>query len=123
MYHAQVYVGAGGSSSREGRYGLEAGGGSPLTGNPGQLYPQGGYHTRPMDGPPGVEEGGPPRVGDGGLPGSGGGGDDANLALQENSMLLPMNGSLKGTAPAIFGGNRKNMMKFTQELMLYCIIN
>jgi hypothetical protein len=39
--------------------------------------------------------------------------------------ILPhsANGSLKGTAPSIFDGNRKNTKQFTQEFTLYRMIN
>jgi hypothetical protein len=97
---------------------------SALTGNLGQLYLQGGFCPRLPDGPSRVG-GGLPEAGGGGLPAAGKGDeeDDANPTLQENPLLLPMNGSLKGTTPVIFNGNRKNMKKFTQEFALYCMIN
>jgi hypothetical protein len=43
--------------------------------------------------------------------------------VPQAGVLLSANGSLKGTAPAIFDGNRKNTKQFTQEFTLYCIIN
>jgi len=95
---------------------------SALIGNSGQLYLREGFCPGLPDGPPGVG-GGLPRADGGGPPGKGDGEDDANPTPQENPLLLPVNGSLKGTIPVIFNGNRKNMKKFTQEFALYCMIN
>src|SRR6266853_3441940 len=101
-------LGTGGQPNEERSDGLEAGGGSPPFGNPGQPNPQGGD--------PGDPPGGPP---------SRGGGSRANQGLVHpaGSLPLPMNGGLKGTAPAIFDGNRKHTKQFTQEFTLYRMIN
>ncbi len=47
----------------------------------------------------------------------------ANPALSTGQPLPLGNRSLKGIAPAIFDGNRKNTRQFTQEFTLYRMIN
>ena len=44
-------------------------------------------------------------------------------ALQAGPQLTSTNGSLKGMVRTIFDGNRKNMKQFTQEFMIYQMIN
>jgi hypothetical protein len=47
----------------------------------------------------------------------------ANPTLSTKQPLLLGNGSLKGIMPAIFDRNRKNIRQFTQEFILYRMIN
>ncbi len=77
------------------------GGSSPLGGGVGQLYLREGFYPRPL----------------GGLPGGGGPLDGRNAGVNVNPVLQAkapssISESLKGTAPVIFDGNRKNTKQF-----------
>jgi len=108
MYHATFYSGMRDSSSREGGNGFAPrgnsfalGGSSPLVGDLGQPYQQGGLYSGPPGGPP--EEGQGP-LGSGNL--------NAYHGPQAIPQQMPVNGSLKGTAPVIFNSTRKNIKQF-----------
>jgi hypothetical protein len=53
----------------------------------------------------------------------GGGNQSMGPAPQAGPQLTSTNGSLKGTVPTIFDGNRKNTKQFTQEFTIYQMIN
>jgi len=108
-YQVYMYAGMGGRAGRHGGDGAVFGGGGPGSEGPGQLYLQGDL----LDDPPG----GPPDGG--GFPGGGGGDADPNPHPQIRAPAVPAHGSLKGTPPAIFNGNRKMIKQYTQEFTLY----
>ena len=120
MYNNDTYQGAGGNLGGERGDGLVFGGGGPPPGDLSRYYPQGNPYPGLPARPPGGGGGGHPGGGSGRPPGGGAG---PPIALQGILLLLPANGSLKGTAPSIFDGNRKNMKQFTQEFILYQMIN
>src|SRR5216683_2107602 len=105
-----VTSGMGGQQSGDDGKGIMPGGGGPLSGHLGQLYSQGSPYSRLPGGPPGRE---------GGLPMGGGGNQDVGPPPPVGHPPTLANGSLKGTAPTIFDGNRKNTKQFTQEFTIY----
>src|SRR6266851_1134657 len=113
MYPPRMYVGIRSEVGRDGSDGPLSGSGSHLSGGLGQLYQRRGPYCGPLNEPPGG----------GGMPGGGGGDPDPGPPPQGRLPCPLVNGSLKGTAPAIFDGNRRNMKQFTQEFTLYWMIN
>ena len=110
MYRATFCSGTGGQQSGDDGEGIPFGGGGPPSGHPSQPYPRGGPYSGPPGGPPG---------GGGGPPVGGGGNQNAGPAPQAGPQSTSANGSLKGTVPTIFDGNRKNTKQFTQEFTIY----
>ena len=106
-YCTHLYTETGGRAGRHRGNGAVFGGGSPALGGPSQLYLRGD----------------PPDDLPGGLPGGGGGDANPNPHLQVGALALPVHSSLKGTPPTIFDGNQKMTKQFTQEFMLYRMIN
>jgi hypothetical protein len=118
MYHADLFSGVGGGVPGEDGSGLAPGGAGPLPRRAGQPYLRGGWYPGPPAGPPGGR--GPPGRGP---PGGGDAAPQVNPALPIGQPSPQGNGSLKGTTPTIFDGNRKNTRQFTQEFTLYRMIN
>ncbi len=115
IYCAVMPTGPSGRQDGEGGRSFAYGGGGPPPEEPSQPHSGGGYGG-PLNGPPGGGGGGGP--GD-----SGGGGANPNPLLHAGLQAPFANGGLKGTAPIIFNGNRKNTKQFMQEFTLYRMIN
>jgi len=114
MYHSTFCLGMGGQQSRDDGEGIMPRGDGPPSGHPGQSYLRGSPYSRPPGGPLG---------GGGGPPMGGGRNQDAGPPPPVGHPPTLANGSLKGTAPTIFDGNRKNTKQFTQEFTIYRMIN
>jgi len=114
MYHSTFCLGMGGQQSGDDGEGIMPRGDGPPPGHPGQSYLRGSPYSRPPGGPLG---------GGGGPPMGGGGNQDAGPPPPVGHPPTLANGSLKGTAPTIFDGNRKNTKQFTQEFTIYRMIN
>lgn len=129
MYRGVAPGETGGEPSGDGGYCFETGGGGPPLGSPSQPRQGGGGYGGPPGGPPSGYPGGPPGGYPGGPPGGGNGPPGWGMAAPQHpgppigQPPPPMSGGLKGTAPAIFDGNRTNTKQFSQEFSLYRMIN
>ena len=108
MYQTLTHLGMRGQLTREEGNSFETRGGSPPSRNLSQPNLQGGG----LGGPPG-----------GLLDGGRNSGANQVPAQPIGPISPPVNRGLKGTALAIFDGNRKHTKQFTQEFTLYRMIN